>query len=52
MFEAGPCLASWRSANKSEKERQGITLEKTFEEEGRAQESFKEVINDSVNKDF
>ena len=52
MFEAGPCLASWRSANKSEKERQGITLEETFEEEGRAQESFKDIINDSVNKEI
>ena len=52
MFEEGPCMASWRIANKSEKEKQGITLGETFEEAGRAKESFKDVINDSVNKEI
>ena len=52
MFEAGPCMASWRIANKSKKEKQGITLGETFEEAGRAKESFKDVINDSVNKEI
>ena len=32
--------------------RQGITLEETSEEEGEAQEAFKDVDNVSVNKDF
>ena len=32
--------------------RQGITLEETSEEEGEAQEAFKDAINDSVDKDF
>ena len=52
MFEAGPCMASWRSANKSEKEKQGITLGETFEEAGRAKESFKDIINDDVIKEI
>ena len=42
------CMASWRTANKSEKEKQGITLGETFEEAGRAKESFKDIINDDV----
>ena len=45
-------MASWRIANKSEKEKQGITLGETFEEAGRAKESFKDVINYSVNKEI
>ena len=52
MFEEGPCMASWRNANKAEKEKNRITLGETFEEAGRAKESFKDVINDSVNKEI
>ena len=52
MFEEGPCMASWRIANKSEKEKQGITLGETFEEAGRAKESFKDIINDDVLKEI
>ena len=52
MFEEGPCMASWNIANKSEKEKQGITLGETFEEAGRAKESFKDIINDDVIKEI
>ena len=45
-------MASWRIANKSEKEKQGITLGETFEEAGRAKESLKNVINDAVIKEI
>ena len=56
MIEAGPCLAlNWPPGDEPtnpRRRRQGITLEEAFGEEGRAQEAFKDVINDSVNKDF
>ena len=52
MFEEGPCMASWMIANKSQKEKQGITLGETFEEAGRAKESFKDIINDDVLKEI
>ena len=52
MFEEGPCMASWNIANKSQKEKQGITLGETFEDEGRARESFKDIINDDVIKEI
>ena len=51
MFEAGPCMASWRNANKAEKEKHRITLGETFKDEGRARESFKDIINDDVLKE-
>ena len=41
-------MASWRNANKAEKEKHRITLGETFEEAGRAKESFKDIINDDV----
>ena len=56
MIEAGPCLAlNWPPGDEPtnpRRRRQGITLEETSEEEGEAQEAFKDVINDSVDKDF
>ena len=51
MFEEGPCMASWNVANKSQKEKQGITLGETFEDERRSKESFKDVINNDVLKE-
>ena len=52
MFEEGPCMASWMIANKSQKEKKGITLEETCEEAGGAQESFKDIINDDVQQEI
>ena len=48
MFEEGPCMASWRNANKAEKEKHRITLGETFEEAGRAKESMEIVNSDAV----
>ena len=45
-------MASWRNANKAEKEKHRITLGETFEEAGRAKESLENIINDAVIKEI
>ena len=56
MIEAGPCLAlNWTPGvepTNPRSRRLGNSLEKASEEGGEAQDAFKDVIDDNVDKDF
>ena len=51
MFEASPCMEAWKLARTSQRRGKDSLGGKPSEKEEGPNESFKEVINDCVNKE-